>query len=160
MGKLSSEQRRTVVIRLARFDEPPEILADLKAEGVTVSRQALAHYDPTTAGSQLNDNLRELFELTRQEYLEGMARIGISHKTHQMAILQRGVAYAQRVNNWVLVKDLLETAAKILGDAFRKSLEVKHSGLMGVEHSGGFSVDREPSTKAERDAVLKEAGVL
>src|SRR5882724_12782272 len=70
--KLSEEQKVQVVQRLAGFHSQLAVIRWLREEyGVTISRKAVAHYDPTcSAGTECAERWKILFLATRKAVIE------------------------------------------------------------------------------------------
>lgn len=125
-GKLSEAVKTFVVQSLACFDTPSVVAAAVKKEfGEEITRQAVESYDPNKkAGANLANKWRALFEETRKTFLDDTAEIGISHRTVRLRALQRMAAKAEDQGNMVLAAQLLEQAAKEMGNAFTNRHEV------------------------------------
>jgi hypothetical protein len=79
-GKLTEEQRKYVIHRLAAFDSPSAVQEGLREEfGVEITRQCVEFYDPTKRkGARLHEKWKSLFHATRLELRKGGAEIGAS----------------------------------------------------------------------------------
>jgi hypothetical protein len=128
--KLTPEAQTFVVQSLAMWDAPSVVADAVKKEfGISVTPQAVEAYDPTKrAGRNLAPKWTKLFEDTRKEFTEGQARIGISHRVVRLRALERMAARAEGMGNMALAKDLLEQAAKEVGDAYTNT-RVLRGGL-------------------------------
>ena len=120
MARLKAEVKTFIVTRLACFDTPSDVAEAVKEEyGIELSRMNVQQYDPTkAAGRELGKRLREIFEETRKQYLEDTTSIAISHKAVRLRRLERMADKAERKGNMPLAAQLLEQAAKEVGDAF------------------------------------------
>jgi len=125
-AKLSPEQQTYAVQSLACFDSPSVVAASLRKDyGVTITPQSIEAYDPTKkAGANLSDRWRALFEETRKTFLEDTAAIAISHRAVRLRALQRMAEKAETQGNMVLAANLLEQAAKEVGDSFTNRREL------------------------------------
>ena len=123
---LPDEARTFIVQALACWDTPSEVVKAVRETfGLTVSRQAVEAYDPTKrAGAALAPAHRALFETTRAAFLTDMATIGISHRVVRLRALERLVDCAETMGNIALAAELLEQAAKEVGNAFTNKREV------------------------------------
>ncbi len=67
------------------------VVKAVKAEfAETVSPQQVEAYNPERrAGQGLSEQYRELFRVTREQFLENAAAIGISHRVTRLRALQR-----------------------------------------------------------------------
>ncbi|KQT52260.1 DUF2280 domain-containing protein [Aureimonas sp. Leaf427] len=138
-GKLTDEVRTHIVQGLACFDSPSVVAASVKKEfDVTVSPQAVEAYDPTKrAGRNLSEKWRTLFEAARTSFVEDTARIGISHRAVRLRALQRMAEKAEDMRNLALAAQLLEQAAKEMGEAYSNRHRLEHTGKNGgpIEHA-------------------------
>lgn len=127
MATLSTEVKRFIVQQLACFESPSNVAKAVKAEfGITVSRQAVQHYDPEAGGEgkRLAKEHKELFEATRHRFIEQIDAIGVSHKAYRLAQLQHAVHHAKGMNNFPLLLQALEQAAKEAGGLFTNKREL------------------------------------
>lgn len=117
---LSNEAKTFIVQALACFDTPTVVAKAVKEElGIEVSRQNVETYDPTKrAGAALSKRWRELFEATRKTFLDDTSSIGISHRSVRIRSLQRYAQTAEKQGNLRLAAELMEQAAKEMGDAY------------------------------------------
>lgn len=124
--KLTDEARAYVVQALACYDAPSVVREAVKKEfGITITPQAVEAYDPTKrAGAKLSEKWKAMFEETRRTFLEDTARVGISHRAVRLRALQRMVEKAENMSNLALASQLLEQAAKEMGNAYTNRREV------------------------------------
>lgn len=132
-GKLSMEVQTFVVQSLACFDGPSVVVEAVRKEyGETITRQSVEGYDPTKkAGAKLAAKWRALFEETRKTFLEDTAGIAISHRAVRLRALQRMAEKAEGQGNMVLAANLLEQAAKEVGDSYTNRHRLEHTGKDG-----------------------------
>lgn len=125
-AKLNQEQQTFAVQSLACFDSPSVVAAALRKEyGVSITPQSIEAYDPTKkAGAKLAAKWRALFEETRKTFLEDTATIAISHRAVRLRALQRMAEKAEGQGNMVLAANLLEQAAKEVGDSYTNRREL------------------------------------
>ncbi|WP_205168893.1 DUF2280 domain-containing protein [Burkholderia sp. LMG 13014] len=118
---------------LACFDTPSRAAKAVREEfGIEVSPQQCERYDPTKrAGSALSKKYREIFERTREEFLNDTSRIGIAHRAVRLRKLAAAVDKAEERNNLPLMAQLLEQAAKESGDAYTNRRRLEHTGENG-----------------------------
>ncbi|KWE70541.1 hypothetical protein WL77_12115 [Burkholderia ubonensis] len=133
MAALPEPIKVFVTQALACFDTPSRAAKSVREEfGVEVSPQQCERYDPTKrAGSTLSKKYREIFERTREEFLNDTSRVGVSHRAVRLRALDRAVAEAERRNNLPLMAQLLEQAAKESGDAYTNRRRLEHTGEDG-----------------------------
>ncbi|WP_229288141.1 DUF2280 domain-containing protein [Burkholderia pseudomallei] len=122
-----------IVQSLACFDTISRTAKAVREEfGVEVSPQQCERYDPTKrAGETLSKKYREIFERTREEFLNDTSRIGIAHRAVRLRKLAMAVDKAEERGNLVLMAQLLEQAAKEAGDAFTNRHRLEHTGKGG-----------------------------
>lgn len=137
-GKLTDEVRTFVVQALACFDTPSMVAAAVKKEfGADVSKQTVEAYDPTKrAGRNLSTKWAAMFEATRKSFLEDTAKVGISHRAVRLRALQRMAEKAEEMRNIALAAQLLEQAAKEMGEAYTNRHRLDHTssdGSMGPQ---------------------------
>jgi hypothetical protein len=128
-GRLTDEQRRFIVTRLACFDTPSEVSAALKEEfGIDVPRQRVHEYDP--AHGEPAKKWRELFAYTRTEFLRDSSAIPIAQKNWRLQ--ERMKLYRQVMKgarpNIVLAQEVLDGGAKETGGMFTNRREVTGAG--------------------------------
>ncbi|AHD00467.1 DUF2280 domain-containing protein [Leisingera methylohalidivorans] len=129
-SKLTNEQKTYAVQALACFDSPSTVAKALKEDfGVQITPQAIECYDPNKrAGRDLAQKWRAIFEETRKAFLEDTSQIGISHRAVRLRTLQRMAEKAETMGNMMLAKDLLEQAAKEVGNAYTNRRELAGPG--------------------------------
>ena len=134
-SKLTNDQKVFLVQSLAMFDTPSEAVKQLQeAFGVTITKQSIEGYDPTKkAGENIAKRWRALFEATRKAFLEDTANIGISHRAVRMRKLARQVDLNEQRGNSAMVAQLLEQAAKEMGDHYTDRRRVEHTGKDGKD---------------------------
>lgn len=133
MARLTENIKLHIVQRLACFESLPSVVQSVKDEfGIDVSRQALQAYDPSKSQAKnMSKKLRTIFEETRKRFLEDTSNIPISHKAVRLATLQRMADKAETKGNMVLVKDLLEQAAKEVGESYTNKQKLDHTSSDG-----------------------------
>lgn len=134
MAMLTRQAKLFIVTRLACFDAPSVVAKALKAElGVTASNSAIERYNPTLVqGKSLSDELKKVFEVTRNRFLRETTEVPIANKAVRLRLLQQMVDNAQSKGNTQMVSSLLEQAAKEVGDAFTNRQKVEQSGVVGT----------------------------
>lgn len=120
MATLSNDVKAFIVQALACFDTPSQVAAAVKEEfGIEVSRQQCESHDPTKyAGRDLAKRWRILFEDTRKRFREETADIPIANRAHRLRTLGRMAEKAEGMRNLALTAQLLEQAAKEVGDVY------------------------------------------
>ena len=130
MAALSDDVKRFIVMALACFDTPSQVAAAVKEEfGVTVPRQQCELYDPTRrAGKELSRKWRTLFEETRSTWRVSAAMVPIANRVHRLRVLDQLVKEAERRQNYGLALQILEQAAKEVGNMFVRLGRVSGTG--------------------------------
>ncbi|QTI08907.1 MULTISPECIES: DUF2280 domain-containing protein [Klebsiella] len=154
MAALKPEVRAFIVQELACFDTPSQIVESVQKEfKVQVTRQQVASHDPTkAAGKGLAQKWVELFNLTRDRFLNEISDIPIANKAYRLRVLQRMSMTAENMKNIGMTAQLLEQAAKEVGEAYSNKQKVEHTSpdgsmsprpttirLVGVEPTNGKS---------------------
>lgn len=127
MAKLSTAHKRLIVMRLAAYTPPSEVVAELREAGVEVKAHQVVYYDPATAHTELAQEWRDLFARTREAVLKDVASIAIAQKTIRLRELNQLYLRAKAGKNIVLALDVLERAAKEMGEAYsnKRIIEAK-----------------------------------
>ena len=133
MAALKPEVRAFIVQELACFDTPSQIVESVQKEfKVQVTRQQVASHDPTkVAGKGLAQKWVDLFNLTRDRFLNEISDIPIANKAYRLRVLQRMSTTAEGMKNLGMTAQLLEQAAKEVGDAYTNKHKFEHSGPNG-----------------------------
>lgn len=129
MPKLTDEQKTFVVQRLACFRPPTEILESVKEIWeLELSRQLVHYYNPRAPASKTPKKWADIFEATREAFLESVADVGIANEPYRLEELQALYDKAKRSGNLKLASELLEQGAKETGGAFTNRQRLEHSG--------------------------------
>ena len=120
MAALSNEVKAFIVQALACFDTPAQVAASVRDEfGIEVTRQQCESHDPTkSAGRDLAKRWRTLFEDTRKRFREETADIPIANRAYRLRALGRIAERAETMKNLPLAIQVLEQAAKEVGDVY------------------------------------------
>ena len=120
MAVLNSDLKSFIVQALACFDTPSQVVEVVKNDfGVIVSRQQVESHDPTkAAGKGLAAKWVTLFHDTRKRFREETADIPIANRAYRLRMLDRMASRAEGMKNMALASQLLEQAAKEVGDVF------------------------------------------
>lgn len=125
--KLQDSHRTYIVKRLACYDGPAEVAADLKQlYGIELSPQGVEAYDPNKyAGRNMAEKWVDLFETTRKAFLEHIEdhvpEANKAVRVRQLALAAR--AFRHR-GNYVAMADMLEKIAKELGNVHTNKREL------------------------------------
>lgn len=152
---LSNEAKTFIVQALACFDSPTVVAKAVKDElGIEVTRQHVESHDPTKkAAATLGKRWVELFTATRKTFLEDTSTIGISHRAVRIRSLQRYAATAEKQGNLRLAAELMEQAAKEMGDAY-----TNRRILTGKDGNPLVPTPMAPVNSADIAAAVKEIG--
>lgn len=120
MATLNNEVKAFIVQALACFDTPSQVAAAVKEEfGIEITRQNCEIYDPTKrAGRTLAKRWVTLFHDTRKRFREETADIPIANRAYRLRTLGRIAEKAENMRNLALTAQLLEQAAKEVGDVY------------------------------------------
>ena len=120
MAALKNEVKGFIVQALACFDTPSQVVEQVKQEfGIEISRQLCESHDPTKrAGVNLAVKWVTLFHDTRKRFREETAEIPIANRAYRLRTLGRMAVKAESSKNMALTAQLLEQAAKEVGDVY------------------------------------------
>jgi len=120
MAALSSEVKAFIVQALACFDTPSQVAEAVKREfSVEVSRQQVESHDPTKRCSKtLAKRWVEMFHDARKRFREETVEIPIPNRAYRLRALGRMAEKAENMKNMALTAQLLEQAAKEVGDVY------------------------------------------
>lgn len=133
MASLKPEVKAFIVQGLACFDTPSQIVESVKKEfSVDISRQQAASHDPTkAAGAGLAPKWIELFKSTRERFQNEISDIPIANRAYRLRALDRMATKAEGMKNIAMAAQLLEQAAKEVGEAYTNRQKVEHTGKNG-----------------------------
>jgi hypothetical protein len=120
MATLSDDVKAFIVRALACYDAPSVVADQVNQEfGITIPRQQVEKYDPTKhAGKGLSRKWRDLFETARAEWRKGATEVPIANRVFRLRVLDRLASKAERMKNMGLTLQVLEQAAKEVGDVY------------------------------------------
>lgn len=120
MAALRDEVKLFIVQALACFDTPTQVARAVKEEfGLDVVRQQVAAYDPNCyVGRNLSLKWRTVFEDTRKKFREDTAAIPIASRAFRLRALARMAQQAEGMRNIALAVQVIEQAAKEVGDVY------------------------------------------
>lgn len=153
--KIDNEVKTFIVQRLACYDSLNSVIEQVREEfGLELIKQNVQAYDPTKyTGRNLAKQWRRLFEDTRTAFIADASSIPISHKSVRIGMLHRMALKADSKGNLPLAAQLLEQAAKEMGEAYTNRQRHEHTGKDGkpIEVAPARSL---PET--ELDARIRE----
>ncbi|MBF8732815.1 DUF2280 domain-containing protein [Pseudomonas guariconensis] len=120
MAALSNEVKAFIVQALACFDTPSQVAEAVNKEfGIEISRQTAESHDPTKRqGRNLAKRWVVLFEDTRARFREETAEIPIANRAYRLRTLGRLAEKVEGMRNYGLTLQILEQAAKEVGDVY------------------------------------------
>ena len=120
MAALQNDVKAFIVQALACFDTPSQVVEAVQKEyGITVTRQQVETHDPTkTSGKGLAKRWVTMFEDARKRFREETAEIPIANRAYRLRTLGRMAEKAENMKNMALTAQLLEQAAKEVGDVY------------------------------------------
>jgi hypothetical protein len=109
-----------IVQALACFDTPSQVVEAVQKEyGISVTRQQVETHDPTkTSGRGLAKRWVTMFEDARKRFREETAEIPIANRAYRLRAMNRFVEKAETMKNIGLAMQILEQAAKEVGDVY------------------------------------------
>lgn len=134
MAELPNELKALIVVRLATFVRPAEIIQELaQYHKQKVSRQQLGVYDPNTrAGRLLRPELKALFQETRARYHAALSDIPLSSVAGRARFLSEIALTALENGQAGRALEALELIARDTGGQFGIN-----PGRPGGEGEGG-----------------------
>jgi len=149
MAVLRSEVKAYIVQALACFDTPSQVAESVKTEfGITITRQQVESHDPTKyAGQRLAKKWADLFHEARKRFREETADIPIANRAYRLRTLGRMAEKAENMKNMALTAQLLEQAAKEVGDVYVNRQSKNENPL-----------DNVPPTRVQVDVVDARRG--
>lgn len=133
MATLKGEVKAFIVQSLACFDTPSMVVESVKKEfGISISRQQVESHDPTKSnGKGLAKKWVDMFNDTRNRFQTEIADIPIANKAYRLRTLDRMATRTETMKNFALTAQLIEQAAKEVGDAYTNRLKVESTGANG-----------------------------
>ncbi|EON4008034.1 DUF2280 domain-containing protein [Escherichia coli] len=133
MAALKPEVKATIVQMLACYDTPSQVVEAVQKDfGITITRQQVETHDPTkVSGKTLAKKWVDLFNRTRDRFLNEISDIPIANKAYRLRVLQRMSTTAEGMKNLGMTAQLLEQAAKEVGDAYSNKQKVELTGKDG-----------------------------
>jgi hypothetical protein len=120
MATLTEGVKRFIVQALACYDSPTTVAESVKEEfGLEITRMQVAQYDPSkNSGRGVAKKWQVLFEDTRKRFREEAADIPIAQRAYRLRTLDRLAAKAEKMRNLPLTLQVLEQAAKEVGESY------------------------------------------
>jgi hypothetical protein len=120
MAALRDEVKMFIVQALACFDTPTQVAIAVKEEyKLDLPRQQIAAYDPYKyVGRSLSVKWKTVFDDTRKRFREEVAEIPIASRAFRLRALGRMAQQAENSRNIALAVQMIEQAAKEVGDVY------------------------------------------
>ncbi len=133
MAALKPEVKAYIVQMLACYDTPSQVVEAVQKDfGIAITRQQVETHDPTkVSGKTLAKKWVDLFNRTRDRFLNEISDIPIANKAYRLRVLQRMSTTAEGMKNLGMTAQLLEQAAKEVGDAYSNKQKVELTGKDG-----------------------------
>lgn len=133
MAALKPEVKAYIIQMLACYDTPSQVVEAVQKDfGISITRQQVETHDPTkVSGKTLAKKWVDLFNRTRDRFLNKISDIPIANKAYRLRVLQRMSTTAEGMKNLGMTAQLLEQAAKEVGDAYSNKQKVELTGKDG-----------------------------
>lgn len=133
MAALKPEVKAFIIQMLACYDTPSQVVEAVQKDfGIAITRQQVETHDPTkVSGKTLAKKWVDLFNHTRDRFLNEISDIPIANKAYRLRVLQRMSTTAEGMKNLGMTAQLLEQAAKEVGDAYSNKQKVELTGKDG-----------------------------
>jgi hypothetical protein len=152
MPVLSNEQKAWIVGAFARFDGVAEVCRSFKDEfGLELPKPHALAYNPDGTKYRGAPKWHDLFERERETFLDNVSAIGIANKSFRLQSLDKLCAIAMERRNIKLAAEILEQAAKEMGEVFTNKREVK---------SENKSITAHMTTEELRNEIISDLGKL
>jgi len=133
MAALKPDVKAFIIQAVACFDTPSQVVESVQKEfGIHVTRQQVESHDPTkVSGKALAKKWVELFHATRDRFQNEISDIPIANKAYRLRALDRMATKTEGMKNFALASQIIEQAAKEVGDAYTNKHKFEHSGPNG-----------------------------
>ena len=133
MAALKPEVKAAIVQMLACYDSLSIVVESIQKDyGLKVTPQQVESHDPTkVSGKGLAKKWVDLFNATRERFLNEISDIPIANKAYRLRVLDRMATRAEGMKNLALTAEIIEQAAKECGDAYTNKHKFEHSGPNG-----------------------------
>jgi len=151
MAELTYDQKRFIVLQLAHFRQPAEVVALFREEfeddaGINVRR--VIGYDPTRPSYCAGPEWIELFHAARNTYVTDVSAIPIANQAFRLNQLHMLAAAAAKAGNRGQAAALYKQAAEEVGGAYTNERNVR------VEKTGGGFKDLTPDERRQAVADM------
>lgn len=133
MAALKPEVKAFIIQMLACYDTPSQVVEAVQKDfGIAITRQQVETHDPTkVSGKTLAKKWVDMFNATRDRFLNEISDIPIANRAYRLRVLQRMSTTAEGMKNLGMTAQLLEQAAKEVGDAYSNKQKVELTGKDG-----------------------------
>lgn len=133
MAALKPEVKAAIVQMLACYDTLSIVVDTIQKDyGIKVTPQQVESHDPTKiSGKGLAQKWVDLFNATRERFQNEISDIPIANKAYRLRVLNRMAVNAESMKNYGMTAQLLEQAAKEVGDAYSNKQKVELTGKDG-----------------------------
>lgn len=159
MAAIKPEIKAFMVQALACFDTPSQVVESVKNEfGIELNRQTVESHDPTkVAGKGLAQKWKELFEETRDRFKTEMGDIPIANRAFRLRALHRMAVQAESRKNYPLAAQLMEQAAKEVGESYTNKQILDHKSTDGtMSPAKAFTPEEYAHAKAKLSKELSD----
>jgi len=117
---MPSERTGFIIERLACFDGPSAVAAEVKKEfGITVSVQNVQAHDPEkSTGQHLAPKWREHFYRIRKAFREDVEDVPVANKAFRLRLLDQMARQFKEMGNLYGAMEALEQAAREMGGSY------------------------------------------
>ena len=156
MAALKPDVKAFIIQSLACYDTPSQVVEAVQKEfGINITRQQAESHDPTKAsGKTLAKKWVDLFNATRERFQNEISDIPIANKAYRLRVLQRMSMTAENMKNIGMTAQLLEQAAKEVGEAYSNKQKLEHSGPNGEPIQHNHTVSAEDLTDEQLAAII------
>ncbi|MBF8461784.1 DUF2280 domain-containing protein [Klebsiella michiganensis] len=129
MAALKPEVKAAIVQMLACYDTLSIVVGAIQKDyGIKVTPQQVESHDPTkVSGKGLAKKWVDLFNATRERFQNEISDIPIANKAYRLRVLNRMAVNAENMKNYGMTAQLLEQAAKDVGDVYTNKQKVEQS---------------------------------
>jgi hypothetical protein len=128
---LSEPHKEAIVVQLARFRRPAEVVAFMRDEHeLELTVQQVRTYDPTNPRFEADrDKWEPIFAAAREAYIADMKQVTVANQAFRLNELHDLYGKAKASKNYKLAAELLEQIARECGGVLtnRRELDVSDS---------------------------------
>jgi hypothetical protein len=124
VSDLSDPIKHRIVLALARFEAPADIVRALALEDIETDPKQIGRYDPTRPYYAAGDKWRDIFDVERKKYLTDVQAVPIANQAFRLNALQQSYDTAVRTKNRMLANATLRQAAEEVGGALTNERNV------------------------------------